>query len=208
MFLLFNRALQDALQEKDESKTEALIEFFSAPENYIPLTASAVSGHLPSKIRVFRTLSDFFLLKAADIIVSDMFVSCARYMSLEDADFDGISAYLEKLDGNEFRQEHENLLVYLLFNHYIPGELSARGANRDLFRRATFILIVFQIYRIFAALISFSENRVLGVDARARVFSLFSRYFEHSDQKLREEFNATLEKNHFYDLGFLFQLIS
>lgn len=208
VFLLFNRALQDALREKDDAKTEALIAFFSAPENYISLAGSAVSGHLPSKIRVFRTLSGFFLQTEVGIVVSDMFASCARYMSLKDADFDGISAYLEKLDGKEFRQEHENLLVYLLFNHYLSDELLNRSANRDLFRRATFILVFFQLYRIFAALISFSENRMLETSTRARVFSHFSRYFEHSAQTLREEFNAALEENQFYDLGFLFQLIS
>ena len=100
------------------------------------------------------------------------------------------------------------MLAYLLFNHYISADLLDKSANRNLFGRAVFILTLFQFYRIFTAIFYILQGEVPDLNSRTLTVANLSRFFEHSLDKFYKEVNETLEKHQFYDMVFLFQLIS
>ena len=207
-FLLFNRSLQDALDADNATEAETLIEYFSAPENYASLLQSKLSAHLSSKVRLFRELCEVFLTRNQHSVVFRMFVASLQYIRSEDADMDALSNTLRMFDGDEFQREQERLLAYLLFNHYLSDRLLDKSANRNLFGQAVFILTVFQFYRIFTAIFSVVEKNIVDLQTRSLIISHLSRYFEHSQDEFHKQFVILLEERQFYDMGFLFQLIS
>ena len=206
--LLFNRALQDALDAEKWEDAEKLFAFFSAPENYLSITRSQLSGHLPSKVRFFRELCELILKREGGSNVYRMFVFSIQYILSEQADMDALAQCLNMLDGEEYQREEENLLTYFLFHFYLDDTLLDKSANRDLFRRLVFILSLYQFYRIFTAIFSSQNKEITSLDNRVLTVAFLSRYFEHSPEKFREKFNRTLAQHQFYDMGFLFQLIS
>ena len=206
-FLLFNRSLQNALDAGNMAEAEALIAHFSAPENYASLVQSKLSAHLPSKVRLFRELCALFLIQNTGSSMFKMFARSVDYIKSEDADMDALSDMFKTLDGDSLQREQESLLTYLLFNHYLSSDLLDKRAKRDLFGEAVFILTMFQFYRIFSAVLSVTDEKVLSLQDRTLILSLLSRGFEHN-QEFRKKFHTELEKHNFYDLGFLFQLLS
>ncbi len=206
-FLLFNRSLQNALDAGNMAEAEALIAHFSAPANYASLAQSKLSAHLPSKVRLFRELCALFLIRNTGSPMFQMFIRSVDYIKSEDADMDALCGMFKTLDGDSFQREQESLLTYLLFNHYLSNDLLDKKAKRNLFGDAVFILTMFQFYRIFSAVFSVTDGKVLNLTDRTLMLSLLSRGFEHN-QEFRKNFYAELEKHDFYDLGFLFQLIS
>ncbi|MBQ6985500.1 MAG: flagellin lysine-N-methylase [Oscillibacter sp.] len=206
--LLFNRALQDALDAEKWEDAEKLFAFFSAPENYLSMTRSQLSGHLASKVRFFRDLCELVLKREGGSKVYQMFVFSIRYILSEQADMDALSECLHMLDGEEYQREEENLLTYFLFHFYLDDTLLDKSANRDLFQRLVFILSVYQFYRVFTAIFSSQKKEIMPLEERVLTVAFLSRYFEHSPDKFRKQFNETLAQHQFYDMGFLFQLIS
>lgn len=206
--ILFNRALQDALDAEKWEDAEKLFTFFSAPENYLSMTRSQLSGHLPSKVRFFRDLCELMLKREGRSNVYRMFVFSIRYICSEQADMDALSECLRMLDGEDYRREEENLLTYFLFHFYLDDALLDKSANRDLFQRLVFILAVYQFYRIFTAIYSSQRKKITSLENRVLTVAFLSRYFEHSPEQFRERFKGILAQHQFYDMGFLFQLIS
>ena len=206
--LLFNRALQDALEAEKWNDAEKLFTFFSAPENYLSMTRSQVSGHLPGKVRFFRELCDLMLKRENSSVVYRMFLFSIQYICSGQADMDALSECLKTLDGEEYQREEENLLTYFLFHFYLDDALLDTSANRNLFRRLVFILSLYQFYRIFTAIFSSRQKKITPLENRVLITAFLSRYFEHSSDKFRAQFNEALARHQFYDMGFLFQLIS
>lgn len=207
--LLFNRAIQDAIDAERWGEVETLITFFSSPNNYVSLTQSEVHANLSSKVRFIRDLCDVVLLsRKVKSPFFQLFLTSVEYIGSGQADMDAFSDWLREFDQEEFQREQENFLIYLLFRHYLSETLLDSNTNRDLFQRLMVPLSLYQFYRIFTALFSIKEGIMIDMKKRALIASFLSRWFEHAVPKFQEEFRKALEKNQFYDMGFLFQLIS
>lgn len=206
--LLFNRALQDALDAGKMAEAETLIRHFSEPSNYDALIHSKLPAHLPSKVRLFRELSELLLTREEAPGMLQIFVESVRYIQSENADMDKLSRMFKTLDEDSFQREQESVLTYLLFRHYLSNDLLDKNAKRDLFGNAVFSLLLFQFYRIFTAILSTIDGEIVDLNTRTLIISHLSRCFEHDLGAFRKSIHEALEKHQLYDLGFLFQLIS
>ncbi len=202
LFLLLNQSLRDAAGKPRE--TAELLGYFSDSAQYRALAAEQPDAgcDLAAKVRFLNRLCAPLLEEIPIIQTTELFKAVLRFvLSGEDA-MERTLPYFEQMNGGDFAQGLETMLVQNCLRHYADPECGA-----DCFAQAGYVVALAQLWRLFGAVGAAEKGALLSLDERVRHWSFICRGFEH-DSDLRKRVSGILLSEGLLELPFLFRLVS
>ncbi len=161
-------------------ETDTLTQLFMDPDQYASVVASVLSPsrNMASKFKFIRLLLNIVLKKSPVKSLFDELQNAVSFVS--DTDGNVIELWengFEEFDRNVDEVEQEQLLVYLLFRHFMENY-----QKRTVWDSVALMVIFYSVYRSLTVLHYLSSNEFPDFNWRTLTVARISRLFEHSNE--------------------------
>ena len=209
LMLVMVRGVQDCIDAGDMKKAAIVLDVFQSPQNYKYLAEKPFAVTDPAeKYRFLQKLTPLLLRKQTaniDLMINTLFHGELTIDWKQSVDADEMETYVKQMTDELYSRDQEHFLIYSLFRYFWNnGDVK----DRNLYRRAVFVVCLNQFRHLFEALIAYRCGRLLTHEERVMIISIFSRGVEHSNTLNKiKAFYELIDNENYGNLRRLYQII-